>query len=109
MRYPGAGALRRRPHLSYAGGEVRIHPLPLAQPLETVRGVTLFQLAQSAPERLELRLQIAAMANADTVWREAEAGMRKVLAAMGLDTLLSSAAANRLNRDAAESFGRSSP
>ncbi len=68
-----------------SGGDVRLPPLALTQPLEAIRGVTLFQLAQSEPERLELRLQIAPMANADIVWREAEAGLRNVLAEHGLD------------------------
>jgi len=68
-----------------SGGDVRLPPLALTQPIEGVRGVTLFQLAQTAPERLELRLQIASAANADTVWREAEAGLRKVLAEHGLE------------------------
>ncbi|MFC0809025.1 phenylacetate--CoA ligase family protein [Ensifer sp. P24N7] len=68
-----------------SGGDVRVPPLALTQPIETVRGVTLFQLAQSEPERLELRLRIAPMTNADTVWREAEAGLRKVLAENGLE------------------------
>lgn len=67
------------------GGEVRLPPLALSQPIESVRGVTLFQIAQSEPEGLELRLQIAPTANADTVWREAEAGLRKVLAEHGLE------------------------
>jgi putative adenylate-forming enzyme len=67
------------------GGEVRLPPLALSQPVEAVRGVTLFQVAQSEPDRLELRLQIAPTVNADTVWREAEAGLRKVLAEHGLE------------------------
>lgn len=66
-------------------GEVRLPPLALSQAIESVRGVTLFQIAQSKPEGLELRLQIAPTANADTVWREAEAGLRKVLAEHGLE------------------------
>ncbi len=37
------------------------------------------------PERLALRLQIAPTANADTVWREAEVGLRNVLAEYGLE------------------------
>jgi phenylacetate-CoA ligase len=67
------------------GGEVRLPPLALSQAIESVRGVTLFQIAQAEPERLELRLQLAPAANADTVWREAEAGLRKVLAEHGLE------------------------
>lgn len=67
-----------------AGGDVRLPPLALSQPVEGVSGVTLFQIAQSEPERLELRLQIAPTANADTVWREAEAGLRNMLAVHGL-------------------------
>lgn len=68
-----------------AGGDVRLPPLALSQPVEGVSGVTLFQIAQSEPERLELRLQIAPTANADTVWREAEAGLRDMLAVHGLE------------------------
>ncbi|ACG80221.1 coenzyme F390 synthetase (plasmid) [Phenylobacterium zucineum HLK1] len=66
-------------------GEVRIAPLALSQPIEAVRGITLFQIAQTAPETLELRLQVASTANEDAVWREAETGLRKVLAAHGLE------------------------
>ncbi len=66
-------------------GEVRVPPLALSQPIEAVRGVTLFQIAQTAPETVELRLQIAPMANGDAIWREAEAGLRKVLAEHGLE------------------------
>lgn len=71
-----------------SGGEVRLPPLTLTQPLEAVRGITLFQLAQSAPERLELRLQIAPTAHEETVWREADAGVRKVLAQHGLERIV---------------------
>jgi len=66
------------------GGDIRLPPLALTQPIEAVRGVTLFQLAQCEPEGLELRLQITPTANADTVWREAEAGLRNMLAEHGL-------------------------
>lgn len=71
-----------------SGGDVRLAPLALSQPIESVRGVTLFQVAQSDPERLELRLQIAPTANADAVWREAEAGLRNVLAEHGLEQVV---------------------
>nr|WP_166015673.1 MULTISPECIES: phenylacetate--CoA ligase family protein [Chelativorans] len=67
------------------GGEVRLPPLALSQAIESIRGVTLFQIAQSDPDGLELRLQIAPAANADAVWREAEAGLRKVLGEHGLE------------------------
>lgn len=67
-----------------SGGNVRLPPLALSQPIEAVRGATLFQLAQTEPEKLELRLQISPAANADAVWREAEAGLRSVLAEHGL-------------------------
>ena len=66
-------------------GEVRVAPLALSQPIEAVRGVTLFQIAQTAPETVELRLQFAPMANGDAIWREAETGLRKVLAEHGLE------------------------
>ena len=66
-------------------GEVRLPPLALTQRIEAVRGITLFQLAQTAPATLEMRLQIAPTASADTVWREAEEGLRKVLAEHGLE------------------------
>lgn len=66
-------------------GEVRLPPLALTQRIEAVRGITLFQLAQTAAATLKMRLQIAPTANADTVWREAEEeGLRKVLAEHGL-------------------------
>lgn len=68
-----------------SSGDVRLTPLALTQPIEAVQGVTLFQVAQTKPEKLELRLQIAPTANADTVWRGAEAGLRKVLAEDGLE------------------------
>lgn len=67
------------------GGEVRLPPLALSQPIEGLRGITLFQIAQTEPERLELRLQMAPTANADGVWREAEARVRKVLAERRLE------------------------
>ncbi|CEJ16005.1 hypothetical protein BN1110_06356 [bacterium YEK0313] len=66
-------------------GEVRLPPLALTQRIEAVRGITLFQLAQTAPAALEMHLQLAPTANAETVWREAEAGLRKVLAEHGLE------------------------
>lgn len=65
--------------------EVRLTPLALTQAIESVRGVTLFQIAQSEPQKLALRLQISPAADPDTVWREAEAGLRSVLAGHGLD------------------------
>lgn len=69
-------------------GEVSLPPLALTQRIEAVRGITLFQLAQTAPATLEMRLQIAPTANADTVWREAEAGLRKVLAEHRLENVV---------------------
>jgi phenylacetate-coenzyme A ligase PaaK-like adenylate-forming protein len=71
-----------------SGGNVRLPPLALTQPIEAVRGVTLFQLAQTEPEKLELRLQISSAANADAVWRETEAGLRTVLAEHGLENIV---------------------
>ncbi|RVO59201.1 phenylacetate--CoA ligase family protein [Sinorhizobium meliloti] len=71
-----------------SSGDVRLPPLALTQRIEAVRGITLFQLAQTAPATLEIRLQIAPTANADTVWREAEAGLRKVLAEHGLENVV---------------------
>lgn len=66
-------------------GETRVPPLALSQPIEAVPGITLFQIAQTAPQTLELRLQVAPTANEDAVWGEAEAGLRSVLAAHGLE------------------------
>ncbi len=66
-------------------GEVRVPPLALSQPIEAVRGITFFQIAQTAPESLELRLLVAPTANSDAVWGEAEAGLRKVLAGHALE------------------------
>lgn len=66
-------------------GEVRLPPLALSQPVESIRGVTLFQIAQTATATLEMRLRIAPTANEEAVWREAEAGLRKMLAQHGLE------------------------
>lgn len=71
-----------------SGGNIRLPPLALSQPIKSIRGVTLFQLAQTEPEKLELRLQISSAANADVVWREAEAGLRNVLAEHGLEHIV---------------------
>jgi len=70
-----------------SSGEVRLAPLALSQPIEAVRGVTLFQIAQTAPDRLEIRLRIAPTADEEAVWREAETGLRKLLTEQGLQQL----------------------
>lgn len=66
-------------------GKVRLAPLALTQPIEAVRGVTLFQLVQTVPTKLEMRLRIAPTADEEAVWRDAEAGLRKVLAEHGVE------------------------
>lgn len=92
-----------------SGGDVRLPPLALSQPIEAVRGITLFQLAQSEPDNLSYackprrrRMQTPSGARPKQV-------CGRCLPSRGSNTSLSSAAANRRNRGAAASSGRSFP
>ncbi|MGP3931931.1 hypothetical protein [Nonomuraea sp. KM88] len=58
---------------------VTLAPLPLATLLEAVPGLELFQIVQTAPATLRVRLHPAPGADPETLWRQIEARMRDLL------------------------------
>jgi phenylacetate-CoA ligase len=58
---------------------------PLALEVDHVPGVELFQVVQSAPTNLRVRLRTAAGADPDRVWQAVHAELKHLLTAHGLD------------------------
>ncbi|SIM58143.1 CoF synthetase [Micromonospora cremea] len=69
-----------------AGGKapVTLAPLPLATLLEAVPGLELFQIVQTAPTALRIRLHPAPGADPDALWRQVETRVRDLLTRHGL-------------------------
>jgi phenylacetate-CoA ligase len=65
------------------GAEVSVPPL--AFEMDYTPGVDLFQLVQTTPTSLRVRLRIAATADPDRVWRAVESEIAGLLAAHNLD------------------------
>ncbi|MFG1697243.1 hypothetical protein [Nonomuraea sp. NPDC049309] len=63
---------------------VTLAPLPLATLLEAVPGLELFQIVQTKPTALRVRLHPAPGADPDTLWRQIETRMGDLLARHGL-------------------------
>ncbi|KAB8189044.1 phenylacetate--CoA ligase family protein [Nonomuraea phyllanthi] len=59
---------------------VTLAPLPLATLLEAVPGLELFQIVQTAPAALRIRLHPAPGADPNALWRQIETRMRDLLA-----------------------------
>lgn len=74
------------PRRAEAGEEapVVLAPLPLATLLEAVPGLEMFQIVQTAPTTLRIRLLPASGADSDALWRRVETRMRDLLARHGL-------------------------
>ena len=58
---------------------------PLAFDLDEVPGVALFQIVQSAPGTLRIRLRLTAHANVESAWDAAEGRLARLLRDHGLD------------------------
>ncbi len=69
------------------GTSVTLAPLPLSTLLEAVPGLELFQIVQTGPARLRLRMRAALGADPDTVWRTAEVRLRELLTRHRLETV----------------------
>lgn len=69
-----------RPDHEHDGEPVTLAPLPLAALLEAVPGLELFQIVQTAPAALSVRLHPAPGADLDSLWRQVEDRMRDLLA-----------------------------
>lgn len=65
------------------GAQVRI--APLAFELDHIPGIALFQIVQTAPARLRVRLRLDPGAEPDGVWRAVHAALARLLRAHGLD------------------------
>ncbi|SCE97280.1 Phenylacetate-coenzyme A ligase PaaK, adenylate-forming domain family [Micromonospora viridifaciens] len=63
---------------------ITLAPLPLATLLEAIPGLELFQIVQTAPTTLRIRLHPAPDADPDTLWHQVETRMRDLLAGHGL-------------------------
>jgi phenylacetate-CoA ligase len=66
-------------------GRVEIAPLAFGTLVDRTPGIELFQIVQTAPTSLRVRLRPAAGADPDRVWREVRAGITRLLAEHGLD------------------------
>jgi len=66
-------------------GQVSCAPLVLATALEAVPGLELFQIVQSAPAALSIRLLPAPGTEADALWQQVETRLRWLLDRHGLD------------------------
>lgn len=61
------------------GAQITLAPLPLATLLESVPGLELFQIVQTGPAMLRLRLQPAPSTDPDALGNTAQARMRQLL------------------------------
>lgn len=69
------------------GGKVRITPLTFGALVDRIPGVELFQIVQSKPTDLKVRLRYTVGTNPDTVWQEVESEMKRMLAINKLDNI----------------------
>uniref|UniRef100_UPI003F49062F hypothetical protein n=1 Tax=Nonomuraea bangladeshensis TaxID=404385 RepID=UPI003F49062F len=69
-----------RPGHEHDGDQVTLALLPLATLLEAVPGLELFQIVQSAPTALRIRLHPAPGADPDTIWHQIQTRMADLLA-----------------------------
>ncbi|MCK2219445.1 hypothetical protein MF672_037455 [Actinomadura sp. ATCC 31491] len=66
------------------GGQVSVAPLALATLADRTPGVEQYQVVQSGPAALQVRLRPAAGADPETVWQAVRDGLTGLLAAQGL-------------------------
>ncbi len=66
---------------------VHLLPLALATVVEDTPGVYRYQVVQTGPTRLEVRLEVAPMAQPDQVWEAVQQRLREYLASQGLSTV----------------------
>jgi phenylacetate-CoA ligase len=71
--------------LTFSRGGAKISVPPLAFELDLTPGVDLFQLVQTTPTSLRVRLRIADSADRDQVWEAVETDIARLLAAHDLD------------------------
>ena len=67
------------------GGEVALLPMPLATVVEETPGVRRYQVQQSAPAALTVRLESDPGADRDVVWQGVRDRLRDLLSAQGAD------------------------
>lgn len=63
-----------------AGEQVSIAPLALSTLIERIPGIDLFQIVQTTPTNLRVRLRLAAGADLDQVWQAVQTDITRVLA-----------------------------
>jgi phenylacetate-CoA ligase len=61
------------------GEQVAIAPLALGTPLDGIAGIEQFQLVQTTPTSLRVRLRLAPLADADRVWQQVHAEITYLL------------------------------
>ena len=71
--------------LTFSRGGAEVSVPPLAFDMDLIPGVDLFQLVQTAPTSLRVRLQIAASADPDRVWKAVHGDIAHLLAAHKLE------------------------
>jgi phenylacetate-CoA ligase len=71
--------------LTFSRDGAKVSIPPLVFEMDHTPGVDLFQLVQTTPTSLRVRLRIAATADPDRVWRAVEADLARLLAAHDLE------------------------
>jgi phenylacetate-CoA ligase len=71
--------------LTFSRNGAKVSVPPLAFEMDHTPGVDLFQLVQTTPNSLRVRLRIAATADPDRVWKAVESEIAGLLAAHNLD------------------------
>ena len=70
---------------SRSGEEVRVNLIPIGIEVDRVRGMDLFQLVQTSPTSIRVRLMSAPSSDPDQVWQGVSAQISKVLARYDLE------------------------
>ena len=87
----------------------RTNKVPLLAFGADVPGVEQFQIVQTEPTTLRVRLRVAAEADGEHIWEAVRAEIARVLAANGLDHVTVNAPMNRRSRPRAANTAKSSP
>jgi len=69
------------------GEQIQIAPLVFSTLLDRSPGIEIFQIVQTAPARLRVRLRLAASADPDNVWQVVHTEITRQLAQYRLDTV----------------------
>jgi phenylacetate-coenzyme A ligase PaaK-like adenylate-forming protein len=74
--------------LNVRGEKVRLAPLAFGTVADRIPGIERFQIVQTAPTTLRLRIRPAAGADPEGAWRTLEAGIKRLLSEQGLNQVI---------------------